>query len=126
MSTNTSVSNGLSAWALFTDTSVVTAPLPSVLTSSNAVVGTGSFPVGPTGSPTCASGTGTAGVTTPALFELTAGSSGLKHMECLPPTATDTYGSQPHLFLYFKTPPSTTDATHTQYVTFLLLGGAPL
>ena len=125
VSTNTSVQNGLSAWALFTDTSVVTAPAPAVLTSSNAVVGTGSFAVGAVGNSSCPSGTGTG--TGVALFERqTAGATGLKHMECLPPASVDTYGGNPHLFLYFQTPPSTSDATHAQLVTFTLTAGAPL
>src|ERR1017187_6979788 len=48
-STNTVTKDGLWAWALFTDTGVVNAPSTSVLTSSNAVVGTGQWTVGATG-----------------------------------------------------------------------------
>ena len=122
VSTNTSVLDGLSAWALFTDTSVVNAPATSVLTSSNALVGTGSFAVGAIGNPSCPSGTGTG--TGVALFERQTGA-GLKHMECLPMNQVDAYGSKPHLFLYFQTPPTTTDGTHAQLVTFTLTAGGP-
>jgi hypothetical protein len=125
VSTNTSVQDGLSAWALFTDTSIVTAPATTVLTSSNAIVGTGQFTVGAIGNPGCGAGTGTgAGL---ALFERQTGGVGLglKHMECLPPVSLDTYGAQPHMFLYFQTPPTSTDLAHAQLVTFTLTANAP-
>jgi hypothetical protein len=125
VSTNTSVQDGLSAWALFTDTSIINAPATTVLTSSNAIVGNGQFTVGAIGNPGCGSGTGTG--TGLALFERQTGGVGLglKHMECLPPVSLDTYGAQPHMFLYFQTPPTSTDLAHAQLVTFTLLANAP-
>ena len=128
VSTNTVVQDGMSAWALFTDTSIVTAPASaSVLTSSNAVVGTAQFVVGPTGSGGAtgcnAAGASTVGGTTSALFESTA-AFGLKHMECIPSSTTDANASKAHLFLYFKTPQTTSDLTQ-KLVTFTLTAGIP-
>jgi hypothetical protein len=131
VSSNTHVQDGMSAWALFTDTSVVTAPAPTlvsgaivsgVVTSSN-VVAAGTLQVGPTGGAACASGSYTAGTASMARFERWDGGAGFKNMECLPTEALDLYGAQPHMFLYFTLPPTSTDAT-AQNVTFLLLAQA--
>lgn len=119
VSTNSQTTDGLAAWVVFTDTSVGTAPATSVLTSSNALVGTAQQAVGATGGtcPTLGSGA--------THFELQSGS-GIKHMECHPTTVTDAIGGKTHMYLYLKLPPSSTDGASAQNVTFTLYAGIPL
>lgn len=99
--------DGLQAWAVFTDTSVVSATV--------AAAQTGAFAEDDVLQQTNRDIGNVAGG--PNLYMLTSGT-GFKNMEDLPPSTVDMAASRSHLWLKFKLPPATTTLTAKQiYIT---------
>lgn len=100
--------DGLQAWAVFTDTSVVSAVVADAQTGSfeaDDVLQQTNRDVGSVG----------AG---PSMYMNDAGTTGYKSMEDLPPSTVDMAASRSHLWLKFKLPPATTTLTAKQiYIT---------
>jgi hypothetical protein len=117
----------LAAWAVFTDTSTQTKPAKDV----NHFVGTIAGQPGSGVTDATQRIVGTTGGTCPTagsggnLFISSVGVPGWKSMECGTPSTTDPAGSQSLLWLYFTLPPTTTDGTHAQLITYTLTAGAP-
>jgi hypothetical protein len=117
----------LAAWAVFTDTSTQTKPAKD----ANHFAGTLPGAAGSGVTDATQRIVGTTGGTCPTpgaagkLFIGGAGTAGWKPMECGTPYTTDPAGSQSLLWLYFTLPPTTTDGTHAQLITYTLTAGMP-
>jgi hypothetical protein len=111
-------SDHLGVWAVFTDTSVGTAASFGAADSGGDYwVGTASGTTANvvSGTPQAVGGTAGAG----QFITKQTSDAGYKTMTNLPSDNADPGGSESHLFLGFKLPPSTTD-THPKLITFVL------
>lgn len=112
--TTTQETDALQSWAVFTDTSVVSATVVAAQAGAfgaNDLLQQTNRDVGSVG----------AG---PSLYMLGAGETGFKSMEDLVPSTIDTPASRSHLWLKFLLPPATTTLTAKQiYIT--VTAGAP-
>ncbi|MDE2038968.1 MAG: hypothetical protein KGO96_11575 [Elusimicrobia bacterium] len=107
----------LAAWAVFTDTSVVSVPNPTTYTGLEATTaGLDSGVIDGTSQPVAA--------TANPAFDAPAGTAGYKNMHSLPSSAVDGPASRSHLWLRFRLPGSTSN-TGAEAVTITLTAGAP-
>lgn len=116
----------LAAWVVFTDTSVQTQPalgsfLGTTPGAGSDVVQAASLAVGNTGNGGACPTLGAGGKS----YIWGSTTAGYKPMECAPTTANDAAGGLSFMWMKFTLPPTTTDGTHAQLITYTLTAGAP-